>query len=636
MEKPLSSARKRRIQLRTRRSLLALLALCAPSILVVVPDLWRRASLLVQLPLHQLALYLGSVIGSFVFWLLLLLAAARRRGCARNVFAAVVIGVLTLQGGVQSAFFSLFRTYDSIDADLYTESFAWPLIGSLPLGMLHLWIALALSLLASVGTVAFARRVVRPGRAAARVATALGTGCVLALGFPASSYRPVQASTPDVLYVHALFGSYKEQLHLTDDVTEKRPQLRHALPVPRLDATGPRRNVLLILQESQRRDVTCTKYEPACALATRASNRAAPDRLPFMRWHSLDSSTILSCVSLFTGLLPSDPRDDLNAAPTVFGFAKAAGYETAYVTSQHLIFKNMRLQTQNEPIDRYVTATALDLRADWETGARDALLTDYLVEHWDSLPEPFFVVAHYSNQHLPYVVDPKHSPFVHDPAMREDDREERLTFYKNAVYLSDLAVGRLIDKVRHSPVGVRTAIAYTSDHGESFGEHGRSGHTISLYEAETRMPAWIDAPPGLLADEQMQHLRDAEDAWLTHVDLLPTLLDVMNLWDAPSLAPFRSKMRGHPITRELPPPRALPMTNDSWLWESTDRNWGYLQGPMKLFGTDGMDHYECFDVEQDPGERTPLPEAACGELGRLTRELFPALDQAKRPYRPLR
>ncbi len=43
--------------------------------------------------------------------------------------------------------------------------------------------------------------------------------------------------------------------------------------------------------------------------------------------------------------------------------------------------------------------------------------------------------------------------------------------YKNVVYLSELAVARLITHVRAGARGARTVIVYTPDHGEALGEH---------------------------------------------------------------------------------------------------------------------------------------------------------------------
>ncbi len=49
-----------------------------------------------------------------------------------------------------------------------------------------------------------------------------------------------------------------------------------------------------------------------------------------------------------------------------------------------------------------------------------------------------------------------------------DKNDEFKNYYKNVVYLSDKAVGRLLHHIKGTDKGSRTVILYTSDHGESF------------------------------------------------------------------------------------------------------------------------------------------------------------------------
>ena len=90
-----------------------------------------------------------------------------------------------------------------------------------------------------------------------------------------------------------------------------------------------------------------------------------------------------------------------------------------------------------------------------------------------------------------------------------EKNDEFKNYYKNVVYLSDKAVGRLLHHIRSSKVSDRTVVFYTSDHGESFREHWQLGHTSSVYEEEIRVPAWIDAPKGTLSEDEVKSLESA-------------------------------------------------------------------------------------------------------------------------------
>ena len=59
-------------------------------------------------------------------------------------------------------------------------------------------------------------------------------------------------------------------------------------------------------------------------------------------------------------------------------------------------------------------------------------------------------------------------------------------------------VAELLASVHAAPLGARTVVVYTSDHGEAFREHGQLGHTGAVLEEEIHVPTWIDAPVGLL------------------------------------------------------------------------------------------------------------------------------------------
>jgi arylsulfatase A-like enzyme len=321
--------------------------------------------------------------------------------------------------------------------------------------------------------------------------------------------------------------------------------------------------------------------------------------------------------------------------PLLWEYAHAAGYDTAYWTSQNLMFGNARLYVQDLPVSHRCVATELDPEADLDTGAPDRLLSDRVIQEWDQLKEPFFAVVHYSAIHFPYVDDPNEAPF--QPAELDKSAEkndEFKNYYKNVVYLSDKAVGRLIHHIRASKVSDRTVLFYTSDHGESFREHWQLGHTSSVYEEEIRVPAWIDAPKGTLTDEEVKNLESARDEYVWHLDLAPTFLDLMGLWDDPAMAKFTARMPGHPLTRPRRTVGPVPLTNCTWVWECSFRNWGMMQGRMKIEAREWDGEYHCFDVASDPDEVHNLGEDACGALPDLARSIYHVMPNDIPPGRP--
>ncbi len=615
--------------MRLLRRMAGTCVLLLPALWIALRDLATRPGHLATFDRPHVLAYLGTVAASFVFWAVLLYGAARRQGLAASLAAGLFATLFALAVGVQAAFFSFYDVYYSHDATIFARSLPSTLFGYLPLGKPRIFAELALAVVLAFTLLVLARRWVRP-RPWPRRATLLLVPAVLygATRIPAS-FRMWQSTTPDLIYFHGLVSHAYERLREKDDGPKLRVQRRSPEPVPALTASphAPR-NVLLIVQESLRHDVSCNDYVPDSEVspppcATPFSNRATPKRFAFQQLRAAASTTAISISNLWSGVAAIEPMETLHTVPLLWDFAHAAGYSGAYWTSQHVMFGSMRLYVQDLPVDHFAVATHLDKKAHFDAGAQDSLLTDRVLSDWPELREPFFAVVHYSNVHFPYVYDPNEAPFQPSEFTKASGKnQEFFNYYKNVAYLSDKAVGRLIDGVRAAESGARTVIVYTSDHGESFREHWQLGHTSSLYDEEIKVPAWLDAPEGTLSLSEAASLRGAHDEFAWHFDLHATMLDLMGLWDEPGLLPFKRRMIGHPLTRPGRTTAPVPLSNCSWLWECDFRNWGMMQGRMKIEAREWDNEFHCFDVLNDPEESTDLGEAACAPLPSLARNLI--------------
>ncbi len=605
--------------LRSRKSASAL-TLLSPIVIVLGLDLARRGRHLLGLdPLHALG-FLGSSALSGATWAALLATAARRRGVLRHVAAGAFCFFFGFALAVQSAFFRTYHFYCAHDAMLEHRAFFSMWTCALPLdrrSMLGLYLPVSLLLAASL--VVAARRFVRPSRRVRRDVPVLAFALCAAQALVPASYRRWQSSSFDHIYFNAMRVSLREQVPYTRQVPVLRTKRRHPEEVPPIHpAAGPPRNVILILQESVREDVVCSEYEPECRRAGRAVNAVLPDRLGLLKMRSVASSTVISMSVLLSGLAPTESFETLHTTPYLFGFARAAGYSTAYWTSQHVMLFGMRFIAQNEPLDELVVGTHLDIAADGDSGANDGLLTDRVIHDLPSLKEPFFAVVQYANVHFPYIIDERDAPYGEGGSPKKAQWKR----YQNAVYASEGHVARLAQALRDSEAGKRTVIVYTSDHGEAFWEHSWEGHTKSVLEPEVRVPAWLWAAPGVLDDAERENLRRARPAPTYHVDLAPTMLDLMRIWDAPEVAKYREKMPGHPLTRGERTTEPVAMTNCSWIWQCKNPSIGLMQFPLKLEAHGRMKRFSCFDVRSDAKEENDLGEQGCAELLPRAREIF--------------
>ncbi len=605
---------------RRQRRLCAAGVLLLPGLSMLALDVARRSRFLASLRGAELGQYLATSVGTCAFWALLLYVAAGRRGPFRVAGAVVFSALHALALAVPHAFFSRYRVYVNIDPLIFGDDLLRGIVATLPLGRSQLLPLLGAGVAGALAQIWLARRVLRPPRSWRGLAPAFAViGVVAACVVPVSPPVSRQAAAPAIMYFHATAVFVNDQLRRR--FRKVRPQIvrvqrRSPVEVPPLSASTPtKRNVILLLQEAQRADATCIAYDPECTRATRATNPLVPDRLPFDQVRAATSSTAVAVAVLWSGLDPTESYGRLHSAPLIWDFARSAGYDTAYWTSQNLMFGNARLWVQDVPLSHVTLGTDLDPHADWLTGASDHQLVDHVMATLPKLTEPFFAVVHFSNIHRPRVID--RARVLFHPTNVSDEGPggtPRKNHYLNAVYHSDLAVARLIAQLRATDAGKRTVLFYTADHGEAYGEHkNENDHSSTVYDEEIRVPQWIDAPPGVLSDDEIAGYRKNEHALITQYDQAATLLDLLGLWDAPGLAPFRQRMLGTPIARTLVT-RPVPLTNVSWVWEYHRPNWGMLHGSLKVLAQIEDQRYQCFDVLEDPQEKNELGPERCAGL----------------------
>jgi len=601
--------------------------LAIPACTVVAIDLVLRGSRIAAFPPKYLASYAFAVLEGGLLWGVLLALGAARRGALRWLGAAAFVALVTASVGGQIYFYRQYSTYLNLDATLFGTSMADSVVDQIDADRSNFLRAMLPTAAVAIGLVALARRLLRLRRRTARLGGLVAPLALLGVLTLPCSYRAVQGSTPDVLYFHAIGGLLQNMTGIKK-LPDVRPKRRTPPPLPRLRAS-PRapRSVLFVLTESVRADMGCPAYVESCP-AMPFTNRALPSRMPLAQLRSNATTTAIELAVLWSGLEPDAGREPLHSAPVLFDFARAAGLRTAYWTSHHMMFANSRLWVQDLPLDRHCHATTLDPLADIDNGASDALLAERVLSELPGLEEPFFAVAHFGNTHVPYKIDPADAPF--QPALAskaEADNAAYKNYYANAVYLQDRAIARVLEGVRKSPLGPRTVIVYTSDHGEHFREHGQLGHTGSVFDVELHVPGWVDAPDGTLTGEERAAVASYAEAPTFHTDLAPTMLDLLGLWDEPGVAPFRARMVGGSLLRPGRPLATLALSNCSGVWGCAFENWGVMRGTRKLHAREWDADWLCHDVVADPSELRPSPpdDAACAALRREALARFGAL-----------
>ncbi len=233
-----------------------------------------------------------------------------------------------------------------------------------------------------------------------------------------------------------------------------------------------------------------------------------------------------------------------------------------------------------------------------------------------ALSDRWFLFAHYFDPHWPYEPVPEY-------AERFDDR------YDAEIAYADHHLGRLLDTVATLPG--RTLVVFTADHGEGLGDHGERLHNRYLYNSTLHVPL-------IVALDGVTRAGARVTAAAGHVDLMPTVLELLGLEPAPgiqgrSLVPLlggdSSALAPEPVYAEtlvwsLERPMGIEVR--ALLAEDTKLvRTRFAAGPRRPSGGELIELYDLesdFDEQVDRGRFEPDREGRLsGELAELERRL---------------
>jgi len=180
------------------------------------------------------------------------------------------------------------------------------------------------------------------------------------------------------------------------------------------------------------------------------------------------------------------------------------GYFTAAVMEN----PHMKLQDFSQGFERY------DLYLEKRYGEElPALTANAALEILAERPRdrPFFLMLFFMNPHYPYELNGDMHFQLGSGGSRKIDR------YDSEIFEADVQVGRILDAIREAGQIDETIVVFSTDHGESMGEHGESFHGETLYDATLKVPLLIH---GLEQNGVVRGL-------VREIDLMPTLLDYL-------------------------------------------------------------------------------------------------------------
>ncbi len=302
--------------------------------------------------------------------------------------------------------------------------------------------------------------------------------------------------------------------------------------------------------------------------------------------------TLPSHASIFTGLYPPahGVRDNgryrlPEEVTTLAERLKAEGYQTQAFVSSMVLHRRFNLDQGFDGYDDELHAEGDAKMFHFQERSGERTM-DRVLRWLNELPEPgsrppFFLWVHLFDPHQPY----------EPPA---EDARRAPTLYDGEIASVDRQIGRFVAAMKRKGMLDETILVFTSDHGESLGQHREATHALFIYEATVHVPLVFRYPRRLPTGRRY-------DASASSVDVMPTVLGLAGLGpmetqgqdlsealagtaDPPSISPYSESLHGE-LEFAMAPLHGI-----------RSGRWTYIRAPRK----------ELYDRVDDPGETRNL------------------------------
>lgn len=327
-----------------------------------------------------------------------------------------------------------------------------------------------------------------------------------------------------------------------------------------LSVNSPKFNVLFVVTESLRRDnLGIYGYDrdttPFMDRVMEIADRK--QYFLFRKAFSNSSSTLLSFPSILTGVSPSQPVSMTHSYPLFWEYAKAADLSTFYITSHNLQWNNFEGFFRNAGIDFLWDKEKSGLKIFNDIGIDDRETVKEFRRHVSELKasgKRFAGVLHFNTNHFPYIVPEESQIF---PVKSVPDQ------YDNSVRHMDGLLEDVYTYLQREGLLENTVVVFTSDHGESLFEHEYLGHIDSNFIETISIPMVMYVPKLLQERVNLQALRRNTARTVSNTDLIPTLIDILDLENHAEVRKFSANLEGKSLLRDIYGDRRIIITNNN-------------------------------------------------------------------------
>ncbi|PIE20582.1 MAG: hypothetical protein CSA61_01485 [Neptuniibacter caesariensis] len=238
---------------------------------------------------------------------------------------------------------------------------------------------------------------------------------------------------------------------------------------------------------------------------------------------SIGTRTLSSVPYMLTGLQGIDPFGVVYSSPSIFNYAKAAGYQTAFITAQDFQWRNIDQMFVDQDLDFYRSGPDFSAAVSVSEGADDMKVLEQGVIPYlntafkTAVKAPVLLVAQMNGSHYPFNT---HSPDYIKQFLPETTPNGR-NAYDNTILYTDLYLEKLVNHVRS--LDPDAWIFYSSDHGQVV-KKGKTRFNQGYEPGNIHNPLLIFPPPAHLAQ-----LQGNIDRPTSHADIFATILTLMGI-----------------------------------------------------------------------------------------------------------
>jgi arylsulfatase A-like enzyme len=262
---------------------------------------------------------------------------------------------------------------------------------------------------------------------------------------------------------------------------------------------------------------------------------------------------------------------------------------------------------------------------------QDANIVTDIAEEWARKlgKEKYFLFLHYWDTHTPYNCPKQLSTKKKDVS---SVKEKLSAKYAGAVSYVDQNIGRLLKVIGKESQKRDTLLIITSDHGESLTEHDIFFDHHGLYDVTTQVPLIMYYPKSFSNPGRIKSL-------VQHVDLLPSLLDLLQIDSVPyrpdgkSLLPLigdeKQEIRSFCFQEESYVQRKIALRTHKFKYIYAPDGYGLCKYCQMVHG--GAE--ELYNLEKDPEERTNIVDKdtiIAQQMHKILDEFYNKLESKRR------